>query len=259
MARQALPGGIRRVPLRWSQARAADLSVFSLLARPGQARVASYLALGEAGTSSARQRPCVQPKRICTRRRRNGAFAARRQAGPQGAAGRSRAAGTRLSGAAGRIRTIPPSRSASGPAGTADHPCAARSPRRTSWRSPRRSATIATRRPSRARSTWARTRTRSRGPRNGPRSRCWRQTTWRPSSSATTASRRRRRSPTPSSSITAGAMTGWPTASWSRPRTIRRRTAASSTIRPMAGRPIPMSPGGSRIAPTRCCATAMRA
>ena len=32
-----------------------------------------------------------------------------------------------------------------------------------------------------------------------------------------------------------------PTASSSRPRTIRRRTAASSTIRPTAGRPIPMS------------------
>ena len=178
---------------------------------------------------------------------------------PKETAGRSRRGWNATIWSAGRIRTIPPSRSASGPAGTADHPCAARSPRRTSWRSPRRSATIATRRPSPARSTWARTRTRSRGPRSGPRSRCWRPTTWRPSSSATTASRRRRRSPTPSSSITAGAMTGWPTASSSRPRTIRRRTAASSTTRPTAGRPTPMSPGGSRIEPTRCCATAMRA
>ena len=93
---------------------------------------------------------------------------------------------------AGRIRTIPPSRSASGPAGTAEHPCAARSTSRTSWRSPRRSATIGMSRRSPVRSTWARTRTRSRGRRSARRSRCWRPTTCRPSSSATTASRRRR-------------------------------------------------------------------
>ena len=57
----------------------------------------------------------------------------------------------------------------------------------------------------RARSTWARTRTRSRGRRSARRWRCWPPTASRPSSSATTASRRRRSSRTPSSSTTAGA------------------------------------------------------
>ena len=47
-----------------------------------------------------------------------------------------------------------------------------------------------------------------------------------------------------------------PTASSSRPRTIRRRTAASNTIRPTAARRIPTSRGGCRTAPTRCCAAA---
>ena len=73
--------------------------------------------------------------------RDDGAFTTGRQAGPQGDADRSRAAGTGLFRA--------PARSGrSRPAGQLRHQrpprnirCAARSPSRTSWRSPRRSAT----------------------------------------------------------------------------------------------------------------------
>ena len=53
--------------------------------------------------------------------------------------------------------------------------------------------------------------------------------------------------------------TASPTASSSRRRTTRPRTAASSTTRPTAARPTPTSPSGSRTAPTSCCATATRA
>ena len=63
---------------------------------------------------------------------------------------------------------------------------AARSPRPTSRRSPRPSATTGVARGSTARCTWARTRTRCPSPRSAPRSRCWRPTASRPSSSATT-------------------------------------------------------------------------
>src|SRR6266498_3821258 len=47
-----------------------------------------------------------------------------------------------------------------------------------------------------------------------------------------------------------------PTASWSRHRTTRPRTAVSSTTRRMAGRPAPTSPGRSRIGQTPCSRTA---
>ena len=46
-----------------------------------------------------------------------------------------------------------------------------------------------------------------------------------------------------------------PTGSWSRPRTTRRRTAASSTTRPTAARPGPTSPGRSRTGRTNCSPT----
>jgi hypothetical protein len=53
-------------------------------------------------------------------------------------------------------------------------------------------------------------------------------------------------------STTVAARRGWPTVSSSLPRTIRPTTAASSTTRRTAARPIPTSPAGSRIAPMRC-------
>ena len=56
----------------------------------------------------------------------------------------------------------------------------ARSPRRTSWRSPRPSATTARRRGSPARCSWARTPTPSRARPSGPRWRCWPPTASRP-------------------------------------------------------------------------------
>ena len=56
----------------------------------------------------------------------------------------------------------------------------------------------------------------------------------------------------------AGRTRAWPTASSSRPRTIRRPTAASSTTRPTAGPPTPTSPAGSRTAPMRCSRPATR-
>ncbi len=43
-----------------------------------------------------------------------------------------------------------------------------------------------------------------------------------------------------------------PTALSSPRRTIRRKTAGSNTTRPMAARPTPTSPNGSRTAPTNC-------
>ena len=50
-----------------------------------------------------------------------------------------------------------------------------------------------------------------------------------------------------------------PTGSWSPRRTTRRRTAASSTTRPTAGRPAPTSPSGSRTGRTSCSAPGSRA
>ena len=47
---------------------------------------------------------------------------------------------------------------------------------------------------------------------------------------------------------------GWPTASSSRRRTIRRRMAGSSTIRPTAARPTRAPRTGFRTAPTSCSA-----
>ena len=70
------------------------------------------------------------------------------------------------------------------------------------------------------------------------------------SSSTATDLRLRRSSRTPSWSLTAGANEISPTASSLRPRTIRRRTAASNTIPPMEVPPIPMSPAGFIIALT---------
>ena len=103
-----------------------------------------------------------------------------------------------------------------------------------------------------ARSSWARTRTPSPARPSAPPWKCWRRTASRRSSSATTASRRRRSSRTPSSSTTADGRRAWPTASSSRPRTTRPRTAASSTTRPTAAPPTPTSPRGSRTVPTTC-------
>ena len=59
-------------------------------------------------------------------------------------------------------------------------------------------------------------------------------------------------SPTRFSHTTAGARQGLPTASSSRPRTIRRRTAGSNTTRPTAGRRRPTLPAGSRQRRTSC-------
>jgi hypothetical protein len=59
------------------------------------------------------------------------------------------------------------------------------------------------------------------------------------------ASRRRRSSRGPSSCYNRGRAATSPTASWSRRRTTRPRTAASSTTRPTAVPPIPMSRVGS--------------
>jgi hypothetical protein len=55
---------------------------------------------------------------------------------------------------------------------------------------------------------------------------------------------------TPTPATIAGAPPAWPTASSSRRRTIRRRTAGSSTTRRTAGRRTPGSPAGSRRRPT---------
>ena len=148
---------------------------------------------------------------------------------------------------AGRIRTIPPSRSASGPAGTAEHPCAARSTSRTSWRSPRRSATTGMSR----RITGPLYMGKDTHALSGPAQRTALEVLAANEVRDRDPARRRLhadagRSRTPSSSTIAGAATASPTASSSRPRTIRRRTAASSTIRPTAGRPTPTSPSGSR-------------
>ena len=73
--------------------------------------------------------------------------------------------------------------SASAPADIADRLFTARSPKRTSWRSRRRSANTAERKASTARCTWARIRMRFPRRRSAPRSKCWRRTAWRPSSS----------------------------------------------------------------------------
>ena len=67
--------------------------------------------------------------------------------------------------------------------------CTARSPSRTSWPSPRPSATTGTRRAPTARSTWARTPTPCPARRSARHWRFWRPTASRRSSSATTASR----------------------------------------------------------------------
>ena len=71
----------------------------------------------------------------------------------------------------------------------------------------------------------------------------------------TTASRRRRRSHGRYWRITAARKTASPTALSSRRRIIHRPTAASNTIRRMAGRRIPMSPIGYKGGQMTCCAT----
>ena len=130
--------------------------------------------------------------------------------------------------------------SASAPADIAARRCTARSPKRTSWRSPRRSATTARsaghRRPAlhgqgHARAVGAGAAHRARGA-GGQRRRDRHP-------ARTTASRRRRSSRARFWSTTAAARSISPTASSSRLRTIRRRMAASSTTRPTAARPIP--------------------
>ena len=85
------------------------------------------------------------------------------------------------------IWATPISWSASARADTVARRCTARSPRPTSWPSPRRSATIAAARARMVRSTWARTRTRCPARRSARRWKFWRPTAWRRSSSATTA------------------------------------------------------------------------
>ena len=76
------------------------------------------------------------------------------------------------------------------------------------------------------------------------RARCW----W----TAATGTRRPRRCPGRSWSTTPGPTAGWPTGSWSRRRTTRPRTAASSTTRPTAARRHRRSPRRSRTGPTTC-------
>ena len=98
----------------------------------------------------------------------------------------------------------------------------------------------------------ARTRTPCPSRRSGPRSRSSSRTTSTSASMPPTATRRPRSSRTRSSSTTAAAATTWPTASSSRRRTTRPRTAASSTTRPTAARPTPTSPAGSRTRRTGC-------
>ena len=109
------------------------------------------------------------------------------------------------------------------------------SPRRTSWRSPRRSATTGASRGSTARSTWARTRTRSPARPSAPRSRCSPPTASRRSSSETTASRRRRSSRTRSSSTTAAAR-----------RAPRRRHRHHAVAQPAGGRRLQVQPAERR-------------
>src|SRR6516165_10118206 len=75
---------------------------------------------------------------------------------------------------------------------------------------------------------------------SAPRSKSWRPTGCRRSSSETTASPRRRSYRAPSWSTTAGAPSVSPTALSSPPRTTRRKTAGSSTTRQTAVRPTPM-------------------
>ena len=144
--------------------------------------------------------------------------------------------------------------------GTSGHRGAAstaRSTRRTSWRSRRRSASTAPRRASRARSSSAGTPTRCRCRPGAPRSRCWSPTASRCSSTSSDGF-----TPTPAVShailrLNRERATGpaRPTASSSRRRTTRPATAASSTTRRTAARPTPTPPAGSRTAPTSCCAT----
>ena len=94
----------------------------------------------------------------------HGDLPTRRQAGPEGDAGRPGPARARVLRAPARPGRSRPSWSASAPAATAARRCTARSPRRTSWPSPRPSATTGAARAPTARSTWARTRTRCPGP-----------------------------------------------------------------------------------------------
>ena len=157
------------------------------------------------------------------------------------------------------IRRFPASSSSSARAGIAERPGTAPSPPRTSPRSRRRSATTAAATGSTAPSTWERTRTRCRRRRSPPRSLCSRPTASIRSSSATAGSRRRPPSPARSSPGTADVRRRSPTASSSPRRTIRPKTAGSSTTRRTAGPPTRTSRDGSSSAPTRSCEPATRA
>ncbi len=151
---------------------------------------------------------------------------------------------------------IAPSGSASAPAVTGARRSAAPSTRRTSWPSRRPSANTGAARASPARSSSGRTPTRCRSRPSGRPWKCSRQT-------ASRRDRSRRRLHAHAGDLardpeatTAAARRVWPTASSSRPRTIRPRTAASSTTRRLADPRTPMSRAGSRTGPTRCCRAA---
>ena len=134
------------------------------------------------------------------------------------------------------------------------------SPKPTSWRSPRRSASTGAAEARTARFTWARTRT----PLSGPAQRTalevsGRRTASRRSSSATTASRRRPSSRAPFSSTTAGARSTWPTASSitpsHNPARGRRLQVQPAQRRPGGHRRHRMGPGPrQRTAARRQCA-----
>ena len=154
----------------------------------------------------------------------------------------------------------------SGPPGTAARAWTARSTRPTSWRSPRRSWSIALPPGSTARSTSDGTPTRCPSRHSA---RHWRSSPppgWRCAWMPGTHRRRLRRSPTRSCGTTARVPAkacaprdpAWPMASWSPPRTTPRATVASSTTHRTAAQPVRMRPPRSRRGRTSCCAPASR-
>ena len=134
------------------------------------------------------------------------------------------------------------SASPSAPAATAGPPRTARSTRRTSWPSPRRSANTARARASPGRSSWARTRTPPRRRRSARRWRCWPPTASRRASRPTRRTRRRRRCRARSSRSTRAGNAGLADGIVITPSHNPPATAASSTTRPTAAPPTATSP-----------------
>ena len=148
---------------------------------------------------------------------------------------------------------IAPSASSSAAAATADPRFAARSTRRTFAPSRRRSATTATTTASTVPSSSDATRTRCLSQPLRRPSRCSRSAVSASCSKPTADRRPRPRYRARFSRTTAVLPAASPTASSRRRRTIRPRTAASSTSRRPAGRPTPPSPAGLRRGRTVSC------